>query len=250
MSEIKELPIENIISDNNQPRKSFDKNTLQELGESIKQYGMLQPILVRPIEAGKYQLVHGERRWRACKLIGLKYIKAEVRKLSDREVLEIQLVENLQREDLDPIEEAETYARMVNELKYTHKELAKKIGKSREYVTNKLRLLKLPNNIRRALQEGKITESHARALISLDESKQKEVLNKISTEGLNVRQVEEIVKNNRYVSRETLIEDRMLLIPIPSKVYNILTDFAKQIKHKPEVIIITEAILAFIKKEG
>jgi ParB family chromosome partitioning protein len=197
-----EIPIDCIIPDSNQPRKHFDEEGLKELAESIRQHGLLQPILVRPFGNGKFQIVHGERRFRACKLLGFKTIRVEVKELTDNQVLEIQLVENLQREDLNPIEEAETFRRMVEELGYTHEDIAKKIGKSREYVTNKLRLLKLPENIKRALLEGKISEGHARALLPLEESRQKQVFDEILAKELNVRQTEEIVKGN-IVSRET-----------------------------------------------
>lgn len=199
---IAELPIDSIVPDSSQPRKSFDKVKLQELANSIEEHGLLQPVLVRPISDGKYQLVHGERRFRACKLLGLETIRAEIRNLTDNETLEIQLVENLQREDLNPIEEAETFQRMIKELGYTHEEIAKKIGKSREYVTNKLRLLKLSASVKEALEDGKITEGHARVLIPLGQAKQEEILDKILSGELNVRQTEQMVRNN--VSRETM----------------------------------------------
>lgn len=200
--EIIELSIDSIIPDFNQPRKYFDELKIKELAESIKIHGLLQPILVRPIQNGKFKIVHGGRRWRACKLLGLKTIRAEVQSLTDKEALEIQLVENLQREDLNPIEEAETYQKMIDKLGYTHEEIAIRIGKSREYVTNKLRLLKLPDNIKQAIIKGNITEGHARALISLkdNEQRQEEVFNKILSERLSVRQTEGILNN---VSRET-----------------------------------------------
>ncbi len=202
-NKIVELPLDSIISDPNQPRKSFDETKIQELAESVTQHGLLQPILVRPLGNGKFQIVHGERRWRACKLIGLKTIKAEVRELDDKEVLEIQLVENLQRENLNPIEEAEAFNRMVEELGYTHEAIAKRVGKSREYVTNKLRLLKLPDDIKNALREGKITESHAKALISLKNNEQTEIFEKVVAEGLSIREMEEIIKGNN-VPRGTM----------------------------------------------
>jgi ParB family chromosome partitioning protein len=246
-TETAELSMNSIVPNPNQPRKNFDEASLKELAASIEEHGLLQPILVRPIGNGKYQIVHGERRWRACKLIGLETIKAEVRKLDDKQVLEIQLIENLQREDLNPIDEAETFRRIVEELGYTHEELAKRISKSREYVTNKLRLLKLPDDIKKALQDGKITEGHAKALISLDESKQTEVFNKITTEGLNVRQTEDIVKGD-IVSRRTLSdEDKTLLVPIPCKVYTLLKDVANKMRTKPEDLIV-RAVLAFAEK--
>ena len=168
---IVELPIDDVEPDPNQPRKYFDETSLQELAQSIRQHGLLQPILVRPFLNDIFQIVFGERRWRACKRVGLKTIKAEVRELDDKRVLELRLVENLQRQGLNPIEKAVTFRRMIDELGYTHEELGKRIGKSREYITNKLRLLELPDNIKKAVQNGEIKESCARALISLDEIK-------------------------------------------------------------------------------
>jgi len=191
---VEELSIEDVVPDPNQPRKHFDETKLQELAQSIQQHDLLQPILVRPLQNGKFQIVHGERRWRACNLVGLKIIKAEVRQLDDKRVLEIRLAENLQRQDLNPIEQAEIFRRMIDELDYTHEELGKRIGKSREYVTNKLRLLDLSEDIKKALQNGKIKESHARALLPLEGSKQKEVLNKILVNDLKVRQIKEILE--------------------------------------------------------
>ncbi|MEM2249314.1 MAG: ParB/RepB/Spo0J family partition protein [Candidatus Bathyarchaeia archaeon] len=225
---IAELPIDSIVPDSSQPRKSFDKVKLQELANSIKEHGLLQPVLVRPIGDGKYQLVHGERRFRACKLLGLETIRAEIRNLTDNETLEIQLVENLQREDLNPIEEAETFQRMINELGYTHEEIAKKIGKSREYVTNKIRLLRLPDYIKKALQEGKITEGHARTLVSLGNDKQEEIFGKILAEGLTVRQTETVKTN--IVSRETSdipINGLVIGVWISQEAYQKLSEIAK-----------------------
>jgi len=193
MSEIKELPVQNIITDPKQPRKTFDEIGLSQLAESIKEVGLLQPILVRPIENGKFQFVHGERRWRAHKLIGLKTIKAEVRKLSDKEVLEIQLVENLQREDLNPIEEAETFQRMMSKLHYTQKAIAKRIGKSREYVAKRLRLLNLPLITQNKIKEGKLTFSHGEALLSVKNPvKQEKIAEKIIENQLSVRQTKDL----------------------------------------------------------
>ncbi|MEM2661567.1 MAG: ParB/RepB/Spo0J family partition protein [Nitrososphaeria archaeon] len=227
-SEIAELPMDSIVPDPFQPRKTIDESRLQELAASIKEHGLLQPVLVRPIGDGKYQLVHGERRFRACKLLGLETIRAEIRNLTDNEALEIQLVENLQREGLNPIEEAETFQRMINELGYTHEEIAKKIGKSREYVTNKIRLLRLPDYIKKALQEGKITEGHARTLVSLGNDKQEEIFGKILAEGLTVRQTETVKTN--IVSRETSdipINGLVIGVWISQEAYQKLSEMAK-----------------------
>ena len=224
-----ELPLDSIIPDPNQPRKTFDEGKLQELAESIKQHGLLQPILVCPIGDGKYQIVHGERRWRACRLAGLTSIKAEVRELDDKQKMEIQLIENLQREDLNPLEEAEMFHRLINEFGYTHEELAHRIGKSREYVTNKLRLLKLSKEVKEDLKEGKITEGHARPLLSLGSNEQKEALDKILSEGLSVRQTESFIKGNN-VSRETsnsIPEDGLVIgVWVSERVFRCLSRLA------------------------
>lgn len=209
MSEITELPIENIIPDHSQPRKNFNEAKLQELAESIKRHGLLQPILVRPIGSGKYQLVNGERRFRACKLLSLEKIRVEVRNLTDNEVLEIQLVENLQRENLNPIEEAEAFRRIIELIGYTHEKIGERVGKSREYVTNKLRLLSLPEDLRRGVARGSLSEGHARALLSLNDiQRQREVCRQISEKKLNVRETEELVKNLKEgdVSHETPVD--------------------------------------------
>jgi len=220
LSEITEQPIENIIPDYSQPRKSFNEAKLQELAESIKQHGLLQPILVRPIGSGKYQLVYGERRFRACKLLSLEKIRVEVRNLTDNEVLEIQIVENLQREKLNPIEEAEAFRHMIELLGHTHEKIGKRIGKSREYVTNKLRLLSLPKDLRKGVARGSLSEGHARALLSLNKiQKQREVCRQISEKKLNVRETEELVKNLKEgnVSHETpadaIIKVKELAVP-------------------------------------
>lgn len=194
MSEIKRLPVQNVIPDPNQPRKAFDDEKIRELAQSIKEHGLLQPILVRPMGMGKYQLVHGERRWRACKLIGLETIKAEVRKLDDKQVLEIQLVENLQRENLNPIEEAETFQRMISECAYTHEKIAERIGKSREYVTKRLRLLKLPLAIQEKIREGTLTSSHGEIILSLKElEKLENIANTVIENQLTIRQTRDLV---------------------------------------------------------
>lgn len=190
-----EIPIENIIPDPNQPRKMFDEAKQKELVESIKQHGLLQPILVRPI-GDKFQIVHGERRYRACKVLGLEKIRAEVKELSDRQVLEIQLVENLQREDLNPIEEAETFQRMISECGYKHEEIAQRIGKSREYVTKRLRLLDLPLATQDKIGKRELTASLAEVILSVDEpEKAEKVTNAIIEDNLTVRQAKDLVES-------------------------------------------------------
>jgi len=233
MMEIKLIPISQILPDKNQPRKKFDEDKLKELAESIKQHGLLESIIVTPLENDKYQLVCGERRLRACKLADLESIKAEVRELSNLQILEFQLVENLQRENLNPIDEAETYQRMIDDLGYTHEKLAQAIGKSREYVTNKLRLLKLPKETINALREGKITEGHARLLSRLDEKQQTEMLKEVVDNQLSVRRLKVSIETNGDVSRETssIPEDgQILAVWVSEQALLHLSDIATQKK--------------------
>lgn len=254
---LKELCIHDVIPDKNQPRKLFDETKLQELAKSIRQHGLLQPILVKPLQNGKFQFVHGERRWRACKLVCMKTIRAEVRELSDKEVAEIQLVENLQREDLNPIEEAETYQRLIEEYSYTHEEIAKKICMSREYVTNKLRLLKLPLEIQEEIRKGKkgnIKESHARLLLSIEETdKQKQLAEKVIDERLSVRKTEQLLRFLRKVSHETYVSNGIekvpLLISFEPDVYSALEQASNEKRLRKESIV-SNVVLNFLQKEG
>jgi len=204
-----DLALKLVVPDPDQPRNYFDEGKIKELAESIKKQGLLQPILVTPTKEGNFQIVHGERRYRACGLLGLETIRAEIRKLSRKQILEFQIVENLQREDLNPIEEAEAFRHMIELLGYTHEKIGERIGKSREYVTNKLRLLSLPEDLRRGVARGSLSEGHARALLSLNDiQKQREVCRQISEKKLNVRETEELVKNLKEgnVSHETPVD--------------------------------------------
>lgn len=249
---LENIPIKKIITDPNQPRKNFEEEKIRELADSIKQQGLNQAILVVPRKGGTYRLVYGERRLRACKLLGKKDIRAEIRELTEEQILEIQLVENLQREDLSPIEEAEAFQKIIYNLEYTHKQLAKKICKSREYVTNKLRLLKLPENVIELLREGKITEGHARLLLQAPPDKQEGLLNEVVNSDLNVRELESLVKPNSNVTRETLeesIDEKTMLIPISFRVYKLLTQFSKRSKSKLEALV-NRAIMNLIQMEG
>lgn len=203
MSQTREIALTDILSDPNQPRKIFDETSLRELADSIQKQGLLQPILVKPIDGNKFQIVSGERRFRACKMLGIEKIEAEVKELDGNAILEIQLIENLQRQDLSPLEEAQTFQRMTEELGYSHEDIAKKISKSREYVANKVRLLKAKQMIKEALATGRITEGHARAIMPINENEQQEVLNSVIQQNLNVRQTEELVRQKQNVSRET-----------------------------------------------
>ena len=158
------LPISEIIPNKEQPRKTFDEDALAELAESIKQHGVLQPLLVRPLPSGGYQLVAGERRWRASRMAKLREVPVVVKELTDTETMEIAIIENLQREDLNPIEEAEGLQALIDKCGFTQEEVAASVGKSRSAIANSLRLLRLPQEVRDMTREGSISAGHARAL--------------------------------------------------------------------------------------
>ena len=185
-----ELLIDEISPNRFQPRKYFDDDKLEELVTSIRDNGVLQPIVVQKVEAG-YELVVGERRWRASKKAGLKKIPAVIREVTDAQALELAIIENIHRQDLNPIEEADAYARLADEFALTQEMIAKRVGKSRTAVANTLRLLKLSRNIKEDLISGKISMGHARALLGLDNAGQMEALRKeIFKQNLTVRQTE------------------------------------------------------------
>ena len=186
--------IEEILPNRAQPRKHFDESKLQELAESIKEKGILEPLIVRRTEQG-YELIVGERRWRAAQKAGLKEVPVLVKETERRGALEISLIENMQREDLNPIEEAEAFKHLIEEFNIRQEDLSKRIGKDRTTVTNILRLLKLPLEIRDHLLQNRITSGHARAILSLEnKEKQKELCALIIKRGLSVREVEAIAK--------------------------------------------------------
>src|SRR3989304_4246503 len=186
--------IEEIIPNRSQPRKHFDESKLQELADSIKEKGILEPLLVRRTDQG-YELIVGERRWRAAQKAGLREVPVVVKEVEGREALEISLIENLQREDLNPIEEAEAFKHLIEEFNISQEDLSKRIGKDRTTITNTLRLLKLPLEVRNQLLQNRITSGHARAILSLEnKEKQKELCALIIKKGLSVREAEAIAK--------------------------------------------------------
>ena len=178
-----------------QPRTEFEEEALQELAESIKSHGLIQPITVRKVKDGRYQLIAGERRMRASKLAGLSEIPAYIRTANDMQMLEMGLIENIQRKDLNPIEVALSFQRLVDECNVRHEDLANRVSKSRSVVSNYLRLLKLYQPVQTAIVQGKITMGHAKMLAAIDdENRQTSILNKILQEELSVRQVEELMR--------------------------------------------------------
>ena len=165
-----ELEIEKIQPGEYQPRTKMDKNSLEELAQSIREQGLISPILVRPIGKNRYEIIAGERRWRAARMAGIKEIPVVIREYTDREIMEISLIENIQREDLNPIEEAMAYESLINEYSLTQEEVAEKVSKNRSTIANSLRLLKLCDEVRQMIIEDKLTTGHARALIPIEDA--------------------------------------------------------------------------------
>lgn len=189
------LPLNEIMPNKEQPRKTFDEGALSELADSIRQHGVLQPLLVRPLPSGGYQLVAGERRWRASRLAELKEVPVVIKELSDVETMEIAIIENLQREDLNPIEEAEGLQALIDRCGFTQEAVAISVGKSRPAIANSLRLLKLPPEVRDMTRNGDISAGHARALLALDnEAMIYEAAKNIVENKLTVRDVEKLAK--------------------------------------------------------
>ena len=193
-----EIPIEFLHPNKNQPRKLFDEEKIDELSQSIKQKGLILPILVKKIDENNYQIIAGERRWRASQKAGLHDVPVIIKNLDDKEILEIALIENMQREDLNPIEEAEGIARLQDEFKYTQEELSNILGKSRPQISNTIRLLKLPQKVKEFVQNKTLSAGHARALVGLEDSYA--IAQVAIKKNMNVRQLEtyiSYVKNKR-----------------------------------------------------
>ena len=188
------LPISQVESYSGQPRKHFDEESLQELADSISQHGIIQPLTVRKLSSGYYQIIAGERRWRAARLAGLQEVPVIVMEADDRKAAELAMIENLQREDLNPMEEAAGFQSLIETYHMTQEEAAQRVGKSRSAVTNALRLLGLSPSVRKLVEENKLTAGHARALVPLSPSLQESAANAIIAGGLSVRQTEALVK--------------------------------------------------------
>ncbi len=192
------LRVSQIEPDKNQPRKSFDKEPLEQLAQSIKEHGLIQPIIVTPLGEDRYRIIAGERRWRACRLAEIEEVPVIIREYTPREISEISLIENLQREDLNPVEEALGYKNLMDLYGMTQEKIAETVSKSRPAVANALRLLALPEQLLDFLKTGELSAGHARALLSLSNADEQLALaNRIITQGLNVRQTEELVKNSK-----------------------------------------------------
>ena len=188
------IPISQVESYSGQPRKHFDEESLQELADSITEHGIIQPLTVRKLSSGYYQIIAGERRWRAARLAGLQEVPVIVMEADDRKAAELAMIENLQREDLNPMEEAAGFQSLIETYHMTQEEAAQRVGKSRSAVTNALRLLGLSPSVRKLVEENKLTAGHARALVPLSPSLQESAANAIIAGGLSVRQTEALVK--------------------------------------------------------
>ena len=216
-----------------QPRTHFDEEALRELANSIKELGVIQPITVRKLEGNKFQLVSGERRFRASKLIGNKTVPAYIRLANDQEMLEMALVENIQRKNLDPIEVALSYQRLIDEIQLTQENLSIRVGKKRSTVTNYLRLLKLDPILQTGMRDGFISMGHGRAMINVDDSEdQLAIYEKILREKLSVRQTEDLVKN---LKSGTIAKPKKKMVP--AFVKNSLKDINEYFGHKVDVTL-------------
>ncbi|MBO4693064.1 MAG: ParB/RepB/Spo0J family partition protein [Clostridia bacterium] len=209
-----ELRLSEIEPNKNQPRKDFDEEALASLADSISEHGLIQPIVVRPVAGGTYQIVAGERRWRACRMAGLSTVPVIIKELDDKGYYETALIENLQREDLNPIEEARGYKTLIDEFSFTQEQAAKTVGKARTTVANALRLLNLSDEEQKALSEGKITAGHARALLSVvgNDGLRLQMLAE-AIKGASVRELERMARTNekkpkaRQLPKDTFYEE-------------------------------------------
>ena len=206
-SGLSEIPIEFIQSGRYQPRTHFAEASIEELSDSIKSQGVMQPIVLRPLSKDRYEIIAGERRWRAAQLAGKEKIPAVVRDVDDESALAMSLIENIQREDLNPLEEARALQRLIDEFQLTHAEIARAVGKSRSAVTNMLRLCSIDSRVAGMLERGDIEMGHARALLTLEGSVQLELANTIVSRGLNVRQTEALIRTTDKPKAKELSED-------------------------------------------
>lgn len=199
------MPIELLHANPNNPRKHFAETDLEDLARSIREKGLIQPLVVRPRSDGDYEIVAGERRWRAAQRAGVHDLPVVVRELSDSEALEIALIENIQRSDLNPLEEARAYSQLLERFNYTQQQLADSLGKSRSHIANTLRLLTLPESVRQQIEDGKLTAGHARALVAVDSADA--LADQIIKLGLSVREAEELARHaSEPVSRKKKVE--------------------------------------------
>ena len=220
-----EIAIGAITPNPRQPRQSFDDDALEELAASIREVGLLQPVVVRKVMPGRFELVMGERRWRACQRAGLEQVPAIVRGTPDDELLREALMENLHREQLNPLDEAAAYQQLLDDFSATHDELARKVGRSRPHISNTIRLLQLPPAVQRRVAAGVLSAGHARALLSLsDPHEQDQLAHRIVAEGLSVRAVEEIVALGQQQAKPRRNPVRQPAAPALAELANRLSD--------------------------
>lgn len=201
------LPIGEVEPNREQPRRDFDQETLLQLADSIREHGVLQPILARPLPGGNYQIIAGERRWRASRIAGLGEIPVIVKELTDGEAMELALIENLQREDLNPVEEALGYQKLMDQYGNTQEEVAKRVGKSRPAVANTLRLLQLPDQVLNYVKNGELSAGHARALLSVESDRETvDLARELIRTGATVRQAEKLVKKRSQPPQEKTVD--------------------------------------------
>lgn len=230
-----EIAIGAVTPNPRQPREHFDEDSLEELAASIREVGLLQPVVVRKVMPGRFELVMGERRWRACQRAGLEHIPAIVRGTPDDELLREALMENLHREQLNPLEEAAAYQQLLDDFSATHDELARKVGRSRPHISNTIRLLQLPGPVQRRVAAGVLSAGHARALLSLDDpGEQDRLAHRIVAEGLSVRAVEEIVALGQHQAKPRRAQVRQPVMPALTELADRLSD-ALETRVKVEV---------------
>ncbi|MBX7147566.1 ParB/RepB/Spo0J family partition protein [bacterium] len=229
-NKIFECPLNDIVANENQPRKLFDRGAIDELASSIEEKGILQPILVRKLGGGKYEIIAGERRYRAAKQLKFETIPVIVKDIEGNEVMEVALIENLQRQDLNPIEEALAYQELMSKYQYTQDELAKKMGKDRSSIANTLRLLKLPEEIRGHLISNKLSMGHARALLSLESRDlQLRAAEQILKNDLSVRDIENLTREVKESQNETTVDD-LDKVAGPKKISNPFKNLEEELK--------------------
>lgn len=229
------LNLDELEANKNQPRTDFDDEALKELADSVAKHGIIQPIVVKPLSSGKYKIIAGERRYRASKMAGLKEVPIIIKDISDAEIMELALVENLQRENLSALEEARGYKSLIENYGLTQVQVAETVGKSRSYVANTIRLLNLPKNVVEKLELGEITAGHARAMLALSSGDDIErALKTTISQGLNVRQLEQLIKKMNFKE----IEKPKSFKTIKSDVFykKIESDLQKKLKHKIKIV--------------
>ena len=227
---VTEIETKNISVNRNQPRKFFSEEKIEELAASIREHGVVQPIVVRPGRSGAYELVAGERRWRACKKLGLESIPAIIKDVTEREMAEIALIENIQREDLNPVEEAVAYKALLEEYGLTQEELSGRVGKSRSVIANTVRLLNLPTEVIEMVRENRLTSGHARSLLGLSSKKEQvELARQVVARSLSVRETEQAIKRsqNKKEPDKTSSRQEPIILAVEERLRN---KFSTQVK--------------------